>query len=213
MPTIYSSTNDGFVSKTDFSSWSNARDATSGSATSTGNSYSYGVRARSVAGRGGTQRTVVRSFFEFDTRTITATPSSADLKIKGVGNGTADLIAVKSTQSSTLADTDIDAITGWSAGADNLGNVTQYSSEVTTWDTSGYNTISLNATALSDTVSLDTFKVCLIEYDYDLQNNEPSNTEYGSGVYYADSSGTSNDPYLEYIEAVTDNSIFFGANF
>ena len=150
MPTIYSDANDGYVSKTDTSSWANARDATSGNATSNANSFTYAVRARSIVARGGTQRVVVRSFFEFDTRGVSSTPASANLKIKGIGSGTADLIVVKSTQSATLADTDIDAITGWVAGADNLSNVTQYSSEVTTWSTSAYNTIALNASALSD---------------------------------------------------------------
>ena len=64
--------------------------------------------------------------------------------------------------------------------------------------------------------SLDTFKVCLIEYDYDLTNNEPANgVTVSSGCYFVDYTGTSRDPYVDYTAgvAITDNAIFFGANF
>ena len=215
MPSIYSDTNDGVVYTSSTSNWAAVRDATTGTADSNNTYDQYAVRARKVASGRGTQWQVWRAFFEFDTSGIGATPSSASLKIFGSNSGTADLFVVKSTQSATLANTDFDAITGWVAGADNSSNVTKYSSEITSWTTSGYNTIALNSTALSDIVSLSTFKVCLIEADYDLPNTEPSTgTDVYSGTFFSDNSGTSNDPYLDYTVAVAaDNSTFFGANF
>ena len=216
MPNIYSGTNDGYVHTASTSSWAFARDATTGTADSNDSQLQYAVRARKVASGRGTQWVVSRTFFEFDTSGISDAPSSANLQIFGRAAGnTADLFVVKSTQSTTLANTDFDAITGWVAGADNSSNVTKYSSEITSWTTSGYNTIALNSTALSDIVSLSTFKVCLIEADYDLPNTEPSTgTDVYSGTFFSDNSGTSNDPYLDYTVAVAaDNSTFFGANF
>ena len=216
MPTIYSSTNDGHIVKTSTADWTSARDATSGTAFDLIRFHSA-ITAAKAAGRGGSFiRVVVRSFFEFDTSGISIAPSSATLKIYGYNFNAADMIAVKSEQSTTLANTDFDAITGWVAGADNEGNVTKYSSEITTWSTSGYNDFTLTASALSDMSSLDTFKVCLIEYDYDLTNNEPANgVTVSSGCYFVDYTGTSRDPYVDYTAgvAITDNAIFFGANF
>ena len=132
-------------------------------------------------------------------------------------SGTADLFVVKSTQASTLANSDFDAITGWDHDADNSSNVTYYSSEVTSWSTSGYNTIALNATALTDMRGLSTFNVCLIEADYDLTNTEPSTgTDVFSGVYFIEWVNSYERPYLDYTPAtvaVADNATFFGANF
>ena len=216
MPSIYSDTNDGYVNAVSTSNWAAVRDATTGTSDSNDTRSTFSVRSRKIASGRGTQWQVWRTFFEFDTSGISATPSSASLKIYGSGSGAADLFVVKSTQSATLANTDFDAITGWVAGADNSSNVTKYSAEVTSWSTSGYNTIALNSAALSDIVSLSTFKVCLIEADYDLPNNEPSTgTDIYTGVWFSDYSGTSQDPYLDYTVAVavTDNSTFFGANF
>ena len=96
------------------------------------------------------------------------------------------------------------------------GVVTKYSSEVTSWSTSGYNTISLNSSARSDMSSLDTFKICLIESSYDLPDSEPSlGVDDMTGMRYEDYSGTSSDPYIDYTAAVvvTDNAVFFGSNF
>ena len=153
----------------------------------------------------------------FDTSGVTDTLESATINIRGYSFGadTADLWVVDSTHGTTLTDGDFDAITGWVSGADNSSNVTKYcDSEITTWSVSGYNSITLNAAALSDIVSQDNFTICLIEADYDLTNTEPSSM-VNSGVYFTDYTGTSFDPYLDYTvaTAVTDNATFFGTNF
>ena len=152
-----------------------------------------------------------------NTTGVTDTLASATINIRGYQYGTADLWVVKSTQGTALDNTDFDAITGWSSGADNSSNVTKYcDTEVTTWSTSGYNSITLNAAALSDIVSLNEFCICLIEADYDLPNNEPTPfLDVYSGTYYTDTTGSSFDPYIHYTiaTAVTDNAVFFGTNF
>ena len=217
MPTIYSDASDGFIYTVSTSNWATVRDATTGTADDNDTRRNFAVRARKVSGGRGTQWQVWRTFMYFNTTGVTDTLASATINIRGYQYGTADLWVVKSTQGTALDNTDFDAITGWSSGADNSSNVTKYcDSEVTTWSTSGYNSITLNAAALSDIVSLNEFCICLIEADYDLPNNEPiPNVDVYSGVYFSDYTGTSFDPYIHYTvaTAVTDNATFFGANF
>ena len=215
MATIYSSTNDGWIKTESNVSWSDNRDATAGDALSSSDTrLAQAVSALAFSGRGATEYRVIRSFFEFDTSGISSAPDDATLKIFGYSGTAADFFVVKSTQSASLALADFDAITGWSAGVDNSSNVTKYSAAITSWSATGYNDIALNDTALSDMASLDTFKICLIEEDYDLANSAPSTTGVYTGLYYADNSGTSNDPYVDYTAATAaDNAIFFGANF
>ena len=220
MPTIYSDASDGSIYTVSTSNWAAVRDATTGTAIDNDTRRNYAVRARAVSGGRGSQWQVWRTFMYFNTTGVTDTLASATINIRGYQYGTADLWVVKSTQGTALDNTDFDAITGWEAGENNLTNenVIKYcDSEVTTWSTSGYNSITLNAAALSDIVSLNEFCICLIEADYDLPNNEPiPNVDVRAGVYFADYTGTSYDPYLDYTSAtvaVTENATFFGANF
>ena len=224
MPTKYSDypTADGYCYSSSTSNWTTARDATSANSVSSGSSASSSTvsSAQNPTRGGGSSWKIRRSFFKFDTSEISVAPSAATLKVYGsVGSLTSgDIMAVKSTHSDTLAVADVDAITGWIAGADNEGNVTKYSAEITTWSSSGYNDIALTSAALSDMASLNLFKVCLIEYDYDLTNNEPPRAGGAGaavGMYFTDSTGTSKDPYLDYTEAgtVIYDAIFFGHNF
>ena len=217
MATVYADSSDGYVTKSSTSNWASARDASSGTALSTGTNSMLAIRSGHFAGRGGTTWIVTRVFMYFDTSGITSTLASATLKIRGRINNSADFYVVKSTHGTSLANGDFDAITGWSSGADNRGNVTAYSGNITTWNNSAYNDITLNATALSDMVSLNDFTICLIESSYDLPNSEPPlNTDVYSGMYFQNQSGTSYDPYIDYTVAtttVTENATFFGTNF
>tara|TARA_R100001082_G_scaffold18441_1_gene9127 strand:+ start:1082 stop:1756 length:675 start_codon:yes stop_codon:yes gene_type:complete len=224
MPNIYVNSNDGYVRMT-HTSWASARDAVSGNlSSSTSTLSSYGVSAFASAGRGGsTTYYVSRSFFYFDTSGISGEVDSATLKVYGVGTGGGDLIAVKSDLTiSSLGTADYDAIEGWdtSTGANGSGagdqesNVTKYSNEITTWSTSGYNDIALNATAKTDMKNTNTLYLCLINFDNDLKDITPTGTSTRSGVTYSDYTGTSRDPYIEYtLVPSTNNSIFFGTNF
>jgi len=153
-----------------------ARDATSGTVGTGGSggvptSFPTAIKYSKVAGGRGNQISINRFYIEFDTSDISVTPADATLQIPGSTNSSADFFAVKATFSDgSLSSGDFDAIDGWSAGSDNSSNVTKYSSEVTSWSTSGYNNITLTSDALSDMVSEDNFKICLIQSGNDLAN-------------------------------------------
>ena len=101
MPIIYSSSSgtkdDGVIYKSNQSSWVNARDATSGTASlnSSLSSYFTGV-IRGPSRSGGIVYTVYRSFMVFDTSSITGTIASAELSIYGFSSNDGSVIAVKS---------------------------------------------------------------------------------------------------------------------
>ena len=202
MAIVSGSTTDGYVYKYVSDTWANVRDATSGTANSTSGYSATAIKVLHSGGRGGNTYYVGRSFFAFDTSGIAAAPSSATLNLYGYSGTTADIIVVKATKpdlSTGIAAADFDAITGFSAGSSMSGNVTDYSSEVTTWSTGAYNSITLNAAALSDIGSGGVLAVCIVEYDHDYLNSAASsNNSYVNGLYYADQALTVYDPYLNY---------------
>ena len=105
--------------------------------------------------------------------------------------------------------------TDGSGGGDNTNYVTPYSSQIESWNTSGYNDITLNAQALADMRVDDTLYICLLNYDHDLLDIEPTGLNR-NGIYYANWTGTSRDPHIDYDlvpVATGNNSIFFGSNF
>ena len=225
MATIYAHTNDGYVTRHTQSSWSDARANTAGtSGNSTITRLTAGVAGYRAAARGGGYSfTIYRSFFYFDTSGISADVNSATFKVYGYSQGGGDLIAVKSNSDiETLGSADFGSIVGWntttdgSGGGDNESNVTKYSAEISTWSTSGYNDITLNAQALADMRDDDTVYICLINFDYDLKDIAPTgDSTHKNGLYYTNYTGTSRDPYVDYELAVatTDNAVFFGCNF
>ena len=202
MPTLTAASNDGYVrsSASGRSFWADARDATTGTAaSSTSLRSANGSNIRRV----GNAVNVWRSFYYFDCSGISATVASATLKIYGYNTSTADVIIVKASAPNTdgstaLTTADFDAIPGFSAGASMSGNVTDYSSEVTTWSTSGYNDITLNAQALLDLENNSAFQICVVEYDHDYSNISPAVINVSAGQYYQDYSGTGTDPIIDY---------------
>ena len=222
MATVYAHTNDGYITRFNQSSWSNARASTTGTAAnSTGTSSSVGISATKQAARGGgSSFHIYRSFFFFDTSGITGDVSEATLKIYGATFTTGDVIAVKSNSDiETLASADFGSIVGWntttdgSGGGDIESNVTKYSAEISTWG-SGYQDIALNATALANMRDDDKVYICLLNPDYDLRDVEPTGySDNRCGLYYTNYTGTSRDPYIDYTLAPTDNAVFFGTNF
>ena len=221
MATIYAHTNDGYVSRFNQSSWSNARASTTGTnVSSTATQHVTGVSADRVAARGGGYNfSIYRSFFFFDTSGISSDVSEATLKIRGSVYGNGNVIAVKSNSGiETLGTGDFGSIVGWntttdgSGGGDNESNVTKYSAEISTWSTSGYNDITLTAQALADMRDDDKVYICLLNTDYDLRDVAPTGyTTHKNGLYYTNYTGTSRDPYIDYTLAptATDNSVFF----
>ena len=94
--------------------------------------------------------------------------------------------------------------------------VTEYSNEIATWSTSGYNDIALNSDALTDIVDNNTFNCVLVGYDYDYLDIAPSSALYRINFYQDAYTGTSRDPYIDYTVATVaavDDAVFFGANF
>ena len=225
MPTITSHTDDGYIYKIYSGSWSTARDAASGTYQGGLSGSSLSVQASVATARGGgTSYRIYRSFFKFDTSGVTSTVASATLKITGNSTTTADVIALKCPHDFGFANADFDNITGWTTGSsdgsgagDNESNVTKYSAEISTWSTSGYNDITLNAQALADMRDDDTVYICLLNNGYDMKDIAPTDwTAHRNGLYYTDYTGTSRDPYLDYELAAipsTQNSVFFGCNF
>ena len=193
MATVYAG-NSGYVFNYRAAAWSTVRDSASGSSSSdiVANS-NVAIRTQHFSGRGGQVYYISRSFFYFDTSGITGTVSSATLKIYGYSLDSADIIAIKSTAfggdgGSALDDADFSEI----------DFSTAYSSELATWSTSGYNDITLNATALGDMKNNNAFIVCLVEHDHDYSDSAVSSADLKSGCYYDPETGTSKDPYIDY---------------
>ena len=149
-----------------------------------------------------------RAFFEFAVPVdAPSSISSLTLNIKGKSsNNDLDVIVVQGTQDvSTDGDgsaynfTVFNAFTGHGSGWDD-SDVTEYSSEVTSWSNSAYNTITLNATARAAFTPGQNFKVALISHDYDYLDVDPSSLSgFDESIdFYLQGSGTSQDPYIEY---------------
>ena len=214
MPEIFSNSKDGHISYYSSTTWATARSSGTGtslSATLTANQQA--VATRYVSGRGGTVAQINRSFFSFDTSGISSPPSSATLKIYGYISGTSDIIVVRATNtggSTGLSTADFDALHGAStalsnsdgAGAGTLAGISglDYSAEVATWSTSGYNDITLNSEARTQMANLNNFNIAVLNYDHDYLDiaSVGSTPVVYAGMYYADYTGTSRDPKIDY---------------
>ena len=215
MPTITASTNGGGVYVTNQTSHANARNADTGTTvipitSRSQNAFTY----QRAAGRSGTAYAIYRSFLQFDTSGISGTVSAATLKIYGYVNGNADVIIVKSSafgsgyEGAALVKEDYDSIPGFTDDQDMNGNVTDYSSEITTWSTSGYNDITLNAQALTDMQNDDVFKIAIVNHDHDYKNQDPGiNATNAGGMYFEFYTGTSTDPIIDYTVAGYSHSV------
>jgi hypothetical protein len=196
MATIYAGAGDAYLRSYATSVWADHRDAgTADIVNATATRNNIAVRIKIANGN----YYVYRSFFAFDTSGVSIAPDSATLKLYGYSNDAADVIIVK-----VAADATGDSGTAFVASdfgkIDGAPDFTAYSSEISTWSTSGYNDITLNAAALSDMASLDEFKLALIEYDHDFSDSAPTSGVINTGVYFADYEGTSYDPYIDYVE-------------
>ena len=216
--TIYPD-HDGVVYKYASDTWANVRNATSGTLNT---NTTWWIFNSHTSGRGGDTYNIGRYFLEFDTSAINKTISSATLNIRGASYGTLDVILMRGSQSGTVATTDYNEVYGAAlqfAASDGLGAgrfagssaTTEYSSEITTWSTSGYNEIALSDDAKADIIANDTFNCVLMGYDYDYYDTAPSGVSLRAGFRQDSYSGTSSDPKLVITEQ--ENSVFFGCNF
>ncbi len=208
MPNLYSNTDDGTVVSSTLSAWADARDDTDGSSVALSSSSTSSFTSVSKFGgrRGGVTHNVIRSFMYFDTSGITGTVSAATIKVFGKTANDGSIIAVKSTAfggdgGTALATTDLDAITGYSAGSSLAGNATIYGPQILTssWSTSGYNDFTGTSDLRSDMETQNVVIICFMDYTNDYLNSAPGSTgTLNCGAYYTDNPGTSNDPYIEY---------------
>jgi len=184
----------GVIIGTSNPSFAGARDATTGTFDGSSARYADEIKYSKVVGARANTYNINRYFIEFDTSGISVTPTTAELSLYGFTNSAADLFVVKANFSDgSIGNGDFDSIVGWSTGADNSSNVTKYSSEVTSWSTSGFNDITLNSTALSDMASVDNLKLCLIQADQDLPNNDAVTVVQQTGFWR-----TTNTIHLDY---------------
>jgi hypothetical protein len=192
------------------STWAGARDGST--ATHTWTNVEKGSSAvRLKANSGGTSYDCGRAYMAFDTSGITVAPSSATLKIYGYSGTDADVIVVKGDTAGTGGPStdyvagDFDAIDGLSSGATMAGNATAYSDEISTWDASDHNEITLNAAALADMASGSEFLIVIVSYDHDYVNTAPSNSQTdNAGMYFvsADGADESKRPLISYVAGV-----------
>lgn len=186
------------------STWAAARDETGTTDVSVLAADRNFVQVNYEITRGGDNYLVQRAYFSFDTSQIKSIPKNASLNLSGYHDKQLDLIVVKASAPGigvALTTNDYDAIVGLSAGNTMAGNVTDYSSEftMTSWVSTGYNTISLNAAARSDMASQDRLQIAVISYDYDYLNvAPPEGSMIRTGMQFQPTGGTVADPYIEY---------------
>ena len=220
MPDLYTDSgegnnSDGFAAYFLVDGWdAGSRGAASG--TGGGNTHTVntdGVAMRYYSARGGTVVKLYRSYFQFDTSGISVAPSAATFKVYGSTNNSADIIAVKpelpfeGTPANNFDHIDGCASQLAASAADGSGTLascaTNYSAEITSWSTSGYNDITLTSDARDDMAANDSFGIMLMEYDHDyLDIATISTNHYRGGFYYANYTGTSRDPYIDYTAGV-----------
>ena len=226
MATINAITGDGYAMSAEHNNFPDARN-------DGGNAYDNNnlrdvaaILQVAISSKGTPAYLMRRAFFQFDTSGITATPASVTFKVRGHARNQLNIIAVKSTAANPVVAASFNDLAGAStalgnsdgSGAGTLAGVSglTYSSAITSWDTSAYNNIALNSTALADMVSLDDFKICLMDYDYDYLDISPTpNFEQMTGLYWSEGVSESLHPYIDYTvaAAAADNAIFFGSNF
>ena len=218
MPLIYSNSADGYIYTIESpggAGFSGARDDNTGdvkSTTLTGGNAAFTAVYR-FGSRGGTPPyRVHRSFAFFDTSGVTGTVASAQFEIYGYSSGgsagtTGSIIAVKSNAfggdgGTALALADFDAIPGWTDGASQAGNVTNYSAQFVTgdgWSTSSANVLTGTSDLKADMQNNNIVIVCFMNYTNDYLNVDPSSaSSLTIGGYYNDASSASLRPRINY---------------
>ena len=223
MAIVYAGAGDSYVLRTSTTDWDGAQGSatTDGTAQHSGRTtYSLGVYARTLGGRGSTTYFCYRSYFGFNLLSESGTIDSATISIYldnlGDTGNSGKAILVKAT---ALDD-----------GVEDHGNVfssgttwhDDISSSVDVSTTEGYHDFDLNSDGIAHLQSAidssGTAFVGLVSFYHDYGEHAPaSGGDYSRfQVTYTDYTGTSRDPKVDItyaITAATDNATFFGANF
>jgi hypothetical protein len=187
MPNLYTTTNDGEITTGNESSWSNARDKTTGTVDDT-SADATPIIFRS-SGRGATTYKVGRFFMTFDTSGITGTVTAATLKLSMSGTNSS-YIAIESQHSDPLVSGDFD----------NVNFSEPFSAEVSS--STGVVDFVLNSTFRANMQSEDTLGIAVVNYPHDYSDSAPtSDVNLNDNIKTTNTSGTSNDPYIEYTVA------------
>ncbi len=195
MPDIFAHTGDAIMRVDNEATWALARNA-SGAETISTTAARFAASARAAANSSGNEYDCYRYFAAFDTSGISVKPESAKLKLYGFLFTSAQIVVVKVNAGATGGTS-----TDYVAADFNQTSSTAYSSEITSFTNGVYNEITLNDAALTDMVSLDEFKIAVIDHDYDFSNQTPPNgTSRRTGWFHADQVGTSADPVISYVE-------------
>jgi len=203
MPNIYAAATDTTMIVNDKSTFALARGASAADMVAPDATPLFGADRYDVAIRVSKNESgfsVYRHFMAFDTSAITNIPESATLKIYGYQRGTSDVIPIRIAAAATG-----DTSTNFSA--DDFDQVTnmKYAEHISSWNTSGYNSFTLNQDALNRIASLDTFKVALVNFTHDFSNSAPtSDVNLRSGMYFAGYSDVAFRPYISYTEGSVD---------
>jgi hypothetical protein len=184
-------------------SWDAARDATSGTASTPATNE----QIKLATGTG--KYDLYRGAIAFDTSGITITPASAVLKLYGQGNFFGNNIRIVKGNQAATGDFDTDYVDG---DFDQIVFGTPYSDEYAvssgTWTRSDFNEITLNAAALADIASLDSFELWVVaESDYD--DVEPSAATYSGPGWegFNAGEGSAQYPRITYVAGPEPTSL------
>ncbi len=185
--TVYSSTADGYVYKTS-ADWASLRAATSGTMGSTNSNKDDGLMGM-FAG----VYYISRCFFYYSLASLSGIVSAVTENIYGFSQNTSASCTQLGTQADTLEANDFDNF---------IGNL--YAS-VSSWSKTAYNVFTYNAQGIIDIQSAmgGSFKTCARDHTYDYQNSTPTGI-YLNGVFFADDTSGTKDPYL-YITTAAAN--------
>lgn len=180
--TVYNSTGDGYVANYN-AAWATAQSAATGTSVSTNLANNGNACA---AFNFSSLFYINRSFFYYPLTGLSGTVSAVSEFFYGVTRKESNISVQKGTQADTLAVEDFDSFTG-----------SYYA--YATWNTAQYNELAYNAQGISDVTAVlgSTHKTCAREYAHDYSNSAPgTDVLYRNGLYYADDTSGSYDPYL-----------------
>ena len=167
---------EGYTNTGSEETWAAVRDSTSATAANYTSDFSQpnAIGAYFTTGRGDGAYGVNRSFMYFDVSSITSTDtiSALTLKVAGVTNDDGNVIVARSTAfggdgTSALVDGDHDS---W----DPTGTPVAYSSNVSSWVTSGRVSITLNSTAIAHANSNGYLIITLLDNVHDYPDSAPT---------------------------------------
>ena len=129
-------------------------------------------------------------FFDgIDTATGGGTITTASLQVLGYAVGDCEVIPISASawggdgSTTTLSNGDYDSL--YKSGT----SYQQYANAITSWNTSGYNSFTLNSTAIADMSNNGYLNVALVDHVYDFQYQNPSlPTTITSGIEFLDAS-------------------------